>query len=107
MISSVRGVKGEKPMNNAFARQLTQAKNKGIEHGLKGMAMMATIALDNVLKDHTDDVERSAIIHEFDAEVYRVWQEFKTETIAKNTDINELIVGYYERLMNYGHSEDG
>ena len=25
-------------------------------------------------------------------------EEFKTETVKKNTDINDLVVGYYERI---------
>ena len=83
-------------MKNSFARQLMDARNKGVDYGLRGMAMMATIALYNVLEN---DENRAKIIHDFDEEVYRVWQEFKAETIAKNTDIGDIIVGYYERIM--------
>lgn len=83
-------------MKNAFARQLMDARNRGVEYGIKGMAMMATIALYNILDNNED---RNRLINEFDSEVYRVWQEFKSETLAKNTDINDLIVGHYERIM--------
>ena len=87
-------------MTNAYAQRLMEARNRGVDYGLKGMAMMATIAVDNVLKDyHEDDTERAKILREFDAELYRIWEEFKSETIKKNSDINDLIVGYYERLM--------
>ena len=83
-------------MKNSFARQLMDARNRGVDYGLKGMAMMATIALYNVLENNED---RPRIVHEFDEEVFRVWEEFKRETIARNTDVNDLIVGYYERIM--------
>jgi len=86
-------------MTKGLAHQLTEARNRGIDYGLKGMAMMATIALDNVLKDHTEDEERKKIITEFDAEVYRVWQEYKTEAVNKNEDIGTIIVGWYERIV--------
>lgn len=94
-------------MKNAFANQLRAATDRGIDYGLKGMAMMATIALNNVLQDYHEDAERSKIIHEFDAEVYRVWQEFRQQTIEKNEDINELIVGYYERLVKPEEEKHG
>ena len=83
-------------MKNAFARQLMEARNKGVDYGIRGMAMMATIALYNILDN---DENRSRIIHEFDAEVLRVWEEFKKETDIKNEDINDIIVGTYERIM--------
>lgn len=83
-------------MKNAFARQLMEARNKGVDYGLKGMAMMATIALYNILENNND---RDKTIKAFDAELFRVWEEFKAETIAKNKDINDLIIGYYERIM--------
>ena len=83
-------------MKNAFARQLMEARNKGVDYGLKGMAMMATIALYNILENNDD---RDKTIKAFDAELFRVWEEFKAETIAKNEDINDLIIGYYERIM--------
>lgn len=86
-------------MKNSFARQLTAAKNKGVEDGLKGMAMMATIAVENVLKDYHEDDERKKILTEFDAEVYRIWQEFKQESLKKNEDIGTIIVGWYERIV--------
>ena len=86
-------------MTKGLAQALTRARNKGIDDGLKGMAMMAAIALDNVLKDHTEDEERKKIITEFDAEVYRVWQEYKTEAVNKNEDIGTIIVGWYERIV--------
>ena len=86
-------------MRNSYARQLMDARNRGVDYGLKGMAMMATLAVDNVLKDYHDDPERAKILKDFDAEVYRIWREFKEETLKKNQDINDLIVGYYERLM--------
>lgn len=86
-------------MKNSFARQLMDARNRGVDYGLKGMAMMATIALYNILDP---DENRSRIIREFDEEVYRVWEDFKKETINKNTDINDLIVGHYERIMRDG-----
>ena len=72
------------------------ARNRGVDYGLKGMAMMATIALYNILDN---DENRSRIVHEFDEEVFRVWEEIKKETIEKNTDINDIIVGSYERIM--------
>ncbi len=93
-------------MNNAFARQLVTARNKGVEHGIKGMAMMAVIAVDNVLQDYHEEEERKKIVHEVDAEIFRVWEEFKKETVGKNEDINEIIVGVYERLLDYGNSTD-
>ena len=77
-------------MKNAFARQLMEARNKGVDYGIRGMAMMATIALYNILDN---DENRSRIIHEFDAEVLRVWEEFKKETDIKNEDINDILVG--------------
>ena len=83
-------------MKNSFARQLMDARNRGVDYGLKGMAMMATIALYNILDN---DENRSRIVHEFDEEVFRVWEEFKKETVEKNTDINDIIVGSYERIM--------
>ena len=83
-------------MKNAFARQLIEARNKGIDYGLKGMAMMATIALYNILENNDD---RDKTIKAFDTELFRVWEEFKAETIKQNSDINDLIVGYYERIM--------
>ena len=92
-------------MRNSFARQLMDARNRGVDYGLKGMAMMATLAVDNVLKDYHEDSERRKILKQFDAEVYRIWQEFKEETLKKNQDINELIVGYYERLMKGADDE--
>lgn len=92
-------------MRNSFARQLMDARNRGVDYGIKGMAMMATLAVDNVLKDYHEDDERKKILKEFDAEVYRIWQEFKEETLKKNQDINDLIVGYYERLMRGGSDE--
>lgn len=94
-------------MKNSFAQQLMQARNKGVDYGLKGMAMISIIAADNVLKDyHEDDEERAKILREIDAEIYRVWQEFKTETLALNPDIGDLIVGYYERLMREKNDAD-
>ena len=92
-------------MRNSYARQLMDARNRGVDYGLKGMAMMATLAVDNVLKDYHEDSERRKILKEFDAEVYRIWQEFKEETLKKNQDINDLIVGYYEQLMRGGSDE--
>lgn len=86
-------------MKNSFARQLMDARNRGVDYGLKGMAMMATIALYNILDN---DENRSRIVHEFDEEVFRVWEEFKKETVEKNTDINDIIVGSYERIMRDG-----
>lgn len=82
-------------MKNSFARQLMDARNRGVDYGLRGMAMMATIALYNVLDN---DERREELIKAFDAELFRLWEEFKTETVKKNTDINDLVVGYYERI---------
>lgn len=93
-------------MNNAFARQLVTARNKGIDYGIKGMTMMAVIAVDNVLQDYHEAEERKKIVHEVDAEIFRVWEEFKKETVGKNADINEIIVGVYERLLDYGNTTE-
>ena len=82
-------------MKNQFARQLMDARNRGVDYGLKGMAMMSTIALYNILDN---DERREELIKAFDAELFRLWEEFKTETVKKNTDINDLVVGYYERI---------
>lgn len=95
-----------KKMNNAFVRQLTNARNKGVEYGIRGMAMMAVIAVDNIIQDYHEGEERKKIVHEVDAEILRVWEDFKKQTVEKNTDINELIVGYYERVMDYGDSAE-
>ena len=93
-------------MKNNFAQQLLAAKRRGVDDGIKSMAMMATIAVDNVLKDYHEDAERKKILTEFDAEVYRIWQEFKQESINKNEDIGTIIVGWYERILR-DDMEDG
>lgn len=87
-------------MKNSFAQQLMAARNRGVEYGLKGMAMIAIIAMDNVLQDYFEEAEkRTQILTQVDAEIYRIWQEYKTETLALNPDIGEVLVGYYERIL--------
>ena len=87
-------------MTKNLTRLLTDARNKGIDYGIKGMAMMAIIAADNVLQDYFEDrTERKKVLNEIDTEMLRVWETFKEESIKKNADIGTVIVGWYERML--------